>query len=195
MNYLAHLYLSQSDINLMVGNYIADHVKGKDYLKFSEEVQQGIIMHREIDTFTDTHPIPQIGKDRLYAKYGKYSAVLIDMFYDHVLAREWADYSPIPLSTFSRSVYQVLKTQQHLFPASSSRTLDWMSRGDWLSGYATVEGIGRALSGISQRARFENNMDKSVDTLIEFYHEYKAEFAEYFPLLIKHISPFLKHID
>lgn len=192
MNYLAHLYLSQSNINLMVGNYIADHVKGKDYLNYSEGVQQGIIMHREIDTFTDTHEIPLIGKERLYEKYGKYSAVLIDMFYDHVLAREWADYSPIPLSTFSRSAYQVLKSQQAIFPPRSSRTLDWMSRGDWLSGYATVEGVGRALSGISQRASFENKMDEAVNTLVEFYPEYKAEFAEYFPLLIKHIRPFLK---
>jgi acyl carrier protein phosphodiesterase len=195
MNYLAHLYLSQSDINLMVGNYIADHVKGKDYLKYSEGVQQGIMMHREIDTFTDSHSIPQKGKDRLYEKYGKYSAVLIDMFYDHVLAKEWSDYSPIPLSTFSRSAYKLLKSQQHLFPAASSRTLDWMSRGDWLSGYATVEGIGRALNGISQRARFENNMDESVDALIEFYPEYKAEFAEFLPLLIKHLRPYYEGVD
>ena len=179
----------------MVGNYIADHVKGKDYLNYPEGIQQGIRMHRAIDTFTDTHSIPQKGKDRLYDKYGKYSAVLIDMFYDHVLAREWSNYSPIPLSTFSRSAYEVLKTQQHLFPRSSSRTLDWMSRGDWLSGYATTEGIGRALSGISQRAKFDNNMDESVETLIEFYPEYKEEFEEFFPLLIKHVNPFLKHLD
>lgn len=195
MNYLAHLYLSQSDINLMVGNYIADHVKGKDYQNYSKEVQQGILMHREIDTFTDTHAIPQKGKDRLYGKYGKYSAVLIDMFYDHVLAREWTDYSPIPLSSFSRSAYQALKTQQHLFPAASSRTLDWMSRGDWLSGYATTEGIGRALSGISQRASFENNMDESVKTLVEFYSDYKAEFAEFLPLLMKHLAPYFENVD
>jgi len=195
LNYLAHLYLSQSNTDLMVGNYIADHVKGRDYLTYPEGIQKGIKMHREIDTFTDTHAIPQRGKDRLYNKYGKYSAVLIDMFYDHVLAREWSDYSPIALSTFSRSAYKVLKAQQHLFPPASSRTLDWMSRGDWLSGYATVEGIGRALSGISQRARFDNNMDTSVDALIEFYPEYKAEFAEFLPLMIKHLRPYFKEVD
>ncbi len=179
----------------MVGNYIADHVKGKDYLNYPEGIQKGIEMHRAIDTFTDTHPIPQKGKDRLYEKYGKWSAVLIDMFYDHVLAKEWADYSPIPLTSFSKSAYQVLKSQQDLFPPASSRTLDWMSRGDWLAGYATVEGIGRALNGISQRASFENNMDESVKTLVEFYPEYKAEFAEFLPLMIKHLRPYFKEVD
>lgn len=174
----------------MVGNYIADFVKGKEYENYSEGVQKGIIMHRDIDSFTDTHEIPLRTKERLISKYGKYSAVLVDMFYDHVLAREWSSYSPIALRSFTQSAYKALGNQRSSFPERASRMFGYMSQGDWLSGYATLEGMGAALSGISRRASFENNMDEAVNELKEHYELYKIDFEEYFPILIAHLRKY-----
>ena len=195
MNYLAHIYLSQSKIDLMVGNYIADHIKGKELERFSEGVQEGIRMHRAIDSFTDTHEIPHRTKERLYPKYGKYSAVLVDMFYDHVLAKEWSTYSPIELTKFTQSAYAALSTQLDIFPEKAAITFNYMSKGDWLSGYASIHGIGKALKGVSMRAAFDNNMDEAVVELEESYDLYKQDFEEFFPLMIKHLRPYLDHVD
>lgn len=174
----------------MVGNYIADFVKGKEMENYSEGVKRGIVMHRDIDSFTDSHEIPKRTKERLLPKYGKYSAVLVDMFYDHVLAKEWANYSPLPIKSFTKSAYAVLKTQQSSFPAKASRMFNYMSEGDWLSSYASLEGIGAAMSGVSRRASFENNMDEAVIELKEHYEVYKNDFEEFFPILIKHLGPY-----
>lgn len=190
MNYLAHLYLSQNNAELMVGNYIADFVKGKDFEDYPDGIKKGILMHREIDTFTDSHPITLKSKERLYPNYGKYSPVIVDMFYDHILAKEWKDYSPIALASFSNAVYKTLDSFKDQFPPASARTLHYMSKGDWLSGYATLDGMSKALSGISQRANFENNMDVAVQDLEKNYALYKEEFVEFFPLIIKHLRPY-----
>ena len=86
MNYLAHLYLSAFNKEIMVGNFIADRVKGKQYLNFPQEVQQGILLHRSIDSFTDEHPVSKIIRKELFPAHRHYSSVLVDMFYDHFLA-------------------------------------------------------------------------------------------------------------
>ena len=102
MNHLAHLYLSQTNVDLMVGNFIADRVKGKDLLNYSESVQKGIEMHRAIDTFTDEHAVVMKSKKRLFPVYHKYAAVIVDMFYDHILAKNWEEYSPISLKLYAK---------------------------------------------------------------------------------------------
>lgn len=190
MNYLAHLLLSQHDTNLMVGNYIADFVKGKRYEEYSEGIKRGILMHRDIDSFTDSHDIPMRTKERLFPKYGKYSSVLVDMFYDHVLSKEWSNYSPLSLDSFTSSAYRVLKSHQEVFPPKASRILDYMSAGNWLLAYSKIDGMAAALNGISRRASFENNMDEAIIELKDHYDIYKKDFEEYFPLLIKHLRPY-----
>ena len=112
------------------------------------------------------------------------------MFYDHVLAKEWSDYSPISLESFTSSAYSALKAHQSVFPPRASRILDYMSQGNWLLGYASLDGMSAALNGISRRASFENNMDEAVIELKEHYEDYKNDFKEYFPLLIKHLRPY-----
>ncbi len=84
MNYLAHLYLSGKSEELLIGNFIADSVKGAEIDKFSTEIKAGIVMHRLIDTYTDSHPIVSESKIRLREKYKKYSGVVVDIFYDHL---------------------------------------------------------------------------------------------------------------
>ncbi len=173
MNHLAHLFLSQRDPSLMVGNFIADHIKTTKLSSFSEGVQDGILMHRAIDHFTDTHPIVRKSKERLFPKYSHYSAVLVDMFYDHILAKNWSTYSPISLKSFSESAYRVLKSRTTEMPERSVLILDYMSRQDWLTSYGTIEGMGKALNGISRRATFKSKMEEAIVDLERDFSMYE----------------------
>lgn len=181
MNHLAHLFLSQSKVELLTGNYIADHVKGKQFEKFSKGIQKGIMMHRAIDEFTDKHSVVKQSKERLYPKYHKYASVLVDMFYDHILAKNWSDYSPISLESFTQSAYKMLASQRSVFPRSAKRMYDHMSTHDWLLGYAGLEGMQRALNGLAYRAKFDSKMDEAVFDLERDYELYKADFQAFFP--------------
>ena len=185
MNHLAHLFLSQRDPSLMVGNFIADHIKTTKLSSFSEGVQDGILMHRAIDHFTDTHPIVRKSKERLFPKYSHYSAVLVDMFYDHILAKNWSTYSPISLKSFSESAYMVLKSRTTEIPERSVLILDYMSRQDWLTSYGTIEGMGKALNGISRRATFKSKMEEAIVDLERDFSMYEAEFTPFFAALFE----------
>lgn len=192
MNHLAHLFLSQSDINLMVGNFIADHIKGKQILSFSSKVQNGIKMHRAIDDFTDHHAVVRKSKERLYPKYHKYAAVIVDMFYDHILARKFKDYSPISLSSFAQASYQILNAQKQNLPEHSQRFLHYMSENDWLSSYGTEIGIHQALSGLSRRTSFDSKMEESSADLKKDYALYESEFQSFFPELFEFCQQWMK---
>jgi acyl carrier protein phosphodiesterase len=192
MNHLAHLFLSQSDINLLVGNYIADHVKGKQINDFSTEIQRGIMMHRGIDEFTDKHKIVIQSKERLYPKYHKYAAVLVDMFYDHVLAKKWSKYSPIKLESFTKSAYKTLGTKVDLFPHSAQLMYAHMSKHDWLTNYAHLDGMQKALNGLSQRATFASKMEEAVVDLESDFNLYEEEFEVFFPQIIEYANTWTK---
>lgn len=192
MNHLAHLFLSQSDIDLLTGNFIADHIKGNKISPFSEGVKRGIMMHRAIDTFTDQHALVMESKRRLYPKYHKYAAVLIDLFYDHILARNWNTYSPLSLANFSGAAYKMLKSQEGVFPEKSKLVLHYMSINDWLSGYATIEGMGKALIGISKRAKFNSKMDEAIVELERDFSLYEKEFTPFFKELFQYTQDWLE---
>ncbi len=192
MNHLAHLFLAQSDINLLVGNYIADHVKGKQIEEFSSEIQRGIQMHRGIDEFTDKHPVVIECKERLYPKYHKYASVLIDMFFDHVLAKNWQKYSPISLASFTKSAYQMLGTKQNIYPNSVKLMYDHMSKYDWLNSYASINGMGKALNGLANRASFESKMEESIVDLKQDFSFYESNFEAFFPELIEYANTWTK---
>src|SRR5690606_33121767 len=116
MNYLAHIYLSGNDDYITIGNFIADGIKGKDYKNFPKNIQIGILLHREIDTFTDAHPIVRQSTKRLHENYSHYSGVIVDILYDHFLAKNWLQYSDIPLATYVDAFYDNLETHFDLLP-------------------------------------------------------------------------------
>ena len=110
LNFLAHLYLSGSNSKIMIGNFIADHIKGNQFTHLGPEIQQGIKLHQKIDTFTDTHEVTRRSKRRLHKRYGLFAGIVIDIFYDHYLAKNWNDYSEIPLKVYVNSVYNLVKS-------------------------------------------------------------------------------------
>ena len=180
MNFLAHLYLSQHNQELMIGNFIADAVKGKNYLHYPIGIQNGIIMHRHIDTYTDTHPITKQSRDKLSSRYHKYAGVLVDVFYDHFLATNWQQYSTIPLPEFADNAYQIMQSNYSILPEKSQFLLPYMIEHNWLLNYAQISGIKRTLTGMSKRTSFVSNMEFATEELQHYYEEFNQEFISFF---------------
>lgn len=185
MNYLAHVYLSNNNEDLMIGNFIADHVKGKVILDFSDEIRAGIVLHREIDQFTDSHPVFLKSKMRLANNYRKYAGVIVDMFYDHFLAANWDDYSEEDLEKYTQRVYKILMKKFLILPRKTKYILPFMAKSNWLRNYGSFDGLHRALSGMAKRTPYESGMEKATDDLKNDYDFYRQEFREFFPDVIR----------
>ncbi|MBA4145302.1 MAG: DUF479 domain-containing protein [Azospira oryzae] len=184
MNFLAHLYLSGADPKVKIGNFIGDFVKGRNLSEqFEAGIVKGIALHREIDAFTDRHPVVRESKIRLRPKYRHYSPVIIDVFYDHFLAANWANYSDQLLADFARDSYNTLEKYQALLPDQVNQMLPYMIKGNWLVGYSQVEGIHRALSGMARRTPYESKMEEATADLQLYYSEFQDEFDRFFPEL------------
>jgi acyl carrier protein phosphodiesterase len=184
MNFLAHLYLSGDDPNLMVGNFIGDFVKGKIALaEFHPEIIKGIELHRAIDEFTDSHEVVTASKNRLRPKYRHYSGVIVDVFYDHFLAKNWNTYHPELLPDFADKAYGVIQSYDAILPKEVKFMMPYMIKGNWLVNYSSTEGIHRALSGMARRTPYESKMEQSVEDLRENYDDFKNEFEKFFPEL------------
>ncbi|MBC9797080.1 ACP phosphodiesterase [Sinomicrobium weinanense] len=184
MNFLAHIYLSGEDEFIRIGNFIADGIKGKKYREFPEKIQQGIILHREIDSFTDHHPVVRQSTKRLHANYSHYSGVIVDMYYDHFLAHNWEQYSDIPLEAFAEDFYEMLQRNYDILPERTKNMIPYMIKDNWLVGYASLEGMDRALTQMNRRTSYKAHMDLAVNDLREHYKYFENEFTEFFKELI-----------
>ncbi len=183
MNYLAHFLLSNNNDGLIVGNYIADEIRGKDYLKYPEDIMKGVLLHRKIDDFTDRHPTVIKSKDRIREIHKKYTPVIVDVYYDYFLANNWRLYSQEELKPFTQNVYKTLfKNLKHI-PSRSKVKLGFMANGDWLYNYKNIEGIEKALTGLSRRTKFENTMDRAHIELYELRNKFDEDFNIFFPEL------------
>ncbi|MEO5645416.1 MAG: ACP phosphodiesterase [Bacteroidia bacterium] len=190
MNYLAHFYLSGTHEHLLLGNFIADAVKGKQLEAFTGELQQGIRMHREIDFYTDTHPVTSRSKARLRTVFNHYSGVIVDIFYDHFLARNWAEFSAEPLPVYSQRIYSILEAHISEFPERPRHLLPFMKDHDWLMAYKELEGIHRVLTGMSRRAKFESKMEFAAAALEKDYPLFEKDFRDFFPDLVAHTAKY-----
>ncbi|WP_324719239.1 acyl carrier protein phosphodiesterase [Salinimicrobium sp. HB62] len=186
MNFLAHIYLSGNNEDIILGNFIADSIKGRKYLKYPPSVQKGIILHRAIDTYTDSHPIVRTSASKLYKNYSHYSGVIVDIYYDHFLASNWQDYSEVPLENFVAEFYKLLQRKFDLLPAPIQGFLPYMVSENWLLRYASIEGISRILYQMNLRTKNIVQMDKAVNDLQEHYKEFEEEFRSFFPELHKY---------
>jgi acyl carrier protein phosphodiesterase len=184
MNFLAHLYLSGNDPEIMIGNFIGDFVRGRHvHEQFKPNIALGIELHREIDEFTDSHVVVLESKKRLRPKYRHYAPVIVDMFYDHFLAARWHNYHIQSLSDFAAYAYSQLKDHEPILPERVVQMMPYMIKGNWLVSYAQLEGIHRALSGMSRRTPFDSKMDEAVFDLEKSYAEFESEFVLFFPEL------------
>tara|TARA_R110002167_G_scaffold87924_4_gene237243 strand:+ start:6385 stop:6987 length:603 start_codon:yes stop_codon:yes gene_type:complete len=184
VNYLAHIYLSGENDLVTIGNFIADGIKGKNYLKFPKEIQIGILLHRHIDTFTDAHKTVRKSTKRLHEKYSHYSGVIVDILYDHFLAKNWNAYCDTPLSEYVGAFYDSLETHYELLPLRIQKMTPYMTTNNWLVSYASIEGITKALEGVNRRTKYISSMNEAVIELEEFYADFENEFTQFFDELI-----------
>jgi acyl carrier protein phosphodiesterase len=192
MNFLAHLYLSGNDSDIMIGNFIADSVKGKLYSKYRPKVQKGILLHRKIDEFTDKHPITRELKLLLKSRYNKHSGVVIDIFYDHFLSLNWEKYSSISLKAFISNCHRVILRNIFILPPNIKSFLPVLiARGRFLS-YSKIEGIKNVLYTMSKYTSLPNESDFAIEILTQHYHHFDLKFQDFFSDLIKMVTNELK---
>ena len=180
MNFLAHIYLSGDNDLIKIGNFMADGIHGKHFENFPSEVQKGIILHRGIDTFSDAHPVFRKSTKRLHPNYHHYSGVIVDVFYDHFLAKNWSNYSDEKLEDFVERFYQSLKDNYDILTLRTQTLMPYMIEHNWLVSYRTIEGINRILTQMDNRMKYQSNMRYATRDLSEFYYGFEEEFTAFF---------------
>ncbi len=188
MNYLAHIYLSGNNEEILVGNFIGDYVKGFELGRFNERVRKGIMLHRHIDSFTDTNIIVKRSKTRILEKYHKYAGIIIDIFYDHFLVSNWPDYSPVPLDEYVSKVHKTLTTYVDMLPEGVKLFLPSFIQNNWIQKYSTIEGIEDVLHKMSARTTLPEETAYAIKVLREEYQKFDAEFSSFFPTIINYVT-------
>ena len=169
----------------MIGNFIADHVRGNHFTHFNVEIQQGIILHRAIDTFTDAHPIVRKSKRRLHKRYRHYDGVIIDIFYDYFLAKNWAQYSAIPLDIYTKAIYDLFDKKSPELPIKSQNFIKYMIEYDILYNYQFKDGIAKVLNGMNSRTKGKSQMNLAIEDLSIVHTALEKDFKLFFIDLIQ----------
>ena len=192
MNFLAHIYLSGNNEGVIVGNFIGDAIKGNRFNNYEENIKKGILLHRKIDCFTDNHEIVGISKSKLRDHYRKHAGIVIDIFYDHFLAKNWQNYSNEDLNDFVQNAYKILMVHNNILPTEVMRYLPYMILYDWLGSYKHIESIKMVLNGMSRRTSLPNKTNYAIEILRSNYYELDNEFKAFFEDIIVFVQNELK---
>lgn len=180
MNFLAHIYLSGENDLIKIGNFMADGIRGKQFEHFPEDVQKGILLHRFIDTYTDSHDIFRTSTKRLHERYHHYAGVIVDIVYDHFLAKNWTNYSDEKLESFISRFYNSLHDNYDILTEKTQGLMPYMIERNWLLSYRTTEGIHQILTQMDRRSKNISQMQYAIEELNEFYEEFEEEFTSFF---------------
>lgn len=183
MNHLAHALLAGDDPDWRLGGLLGDFVHGPVPSGLRTGVEHGIRLHRAIDVYTDAHPVVVALRGRFAAPFRRYAGILIDVWFDHVLAREFARWCDTPLATFSDSVIDLLQQHRDELPPDLQRFAFYMERAGLPAAYADSAVVGRALAGIGTRLSRANPLDQSLPVLQALDAELQAGFDAFFPEL------------
>jgi acyl carrier protein phosphodiesterase len=186
MNYLAHIYLSGEDEKTLVGNFIGDYIKGKKIENYSKDIQKGILLHRHIDTFTDSHFKFLEAKKLFRAEFGLYSGIMIDFFFDHFLASNWNLYSTLTLRNFSKRTHAILLSNFLNLPTRVQGFLPFLIQNRRLESYASVDGIIQSIEIMSKYTSLpaKSEIAKKIllanyDYLSKIFEEFMVEMLEF----------------
>lgn len=182
MNYLAHLHLGGPAPHQLLGSLYGDFVKGPLDGRWPQCIEAGIRLHRRIDLFTDTHPLVRDARALFPAARRRVSGILLDLFFDHCLARDWADYAEVPLPTFTGQVYRVLADQAAL-PGALARIAPRMAEQDWLGSYREFDTLAAVVGGMSRRLSRPELLAGGFDELAERYQPLSDHFRRFYPEL------------
>lgn len=188
MNFLAHLYLSGDNVDIRTGNFIGDYVKGRQLERYPDGVQKGIFIHRAIDFYTDTHPATFEVRQLFREGYRKYAGVVVDVFFDHFLARYWATFSPFPLRGFTRKFYYQMVLRYRELPKKVKGVLPLLIQTNRLYSYHTIEGMRSALEIMSEVTSLPDQTDFAIETLRNNYSFIRDQFLIFFPDIIDYVK-------
>lgn len=196
MNYLAHLYIAEDSDESLLGNLLGDFVKGRLENQYGTEIIKGIRTHRKVDSYTDANAKFLECKKLLEPERRRFAGIIIDLSFDHFLAKNWAQYSDVELNDFTNRVYSLLLKHESTLPQKLRDRLPYMVHDDWLGSYKNVDTIGLALNAISRRLgnRFERAriIKGGIDDIKSNYEELEEKFSEFFPELISFIDDYRK---
>lgn len=186
MNYLVHLYLAGNSDELIVGNFIGDFVKGRLGDRYATQITKGIRLHRKIDSYTDSHPVISRSK-KLVSRYRRrYAGIIIDICFDHFLAKNWNDYSSEKFDDFVARICSALRRYEYVMPPPARGLLPAIENDDWLGRYRYIDQLSLVFAGISKRLKRKNPLQGSEDELIINYSAFENNFRLFFPQLIDH---------
>jgi acyl carrier protein phosphodiesterase len=192
VNWLAHVFLSEPNVEFQLGNLLADVVRGPQREAMSAHFVRGAACHKAIDAFTDAHAVVKRSRSRIGSEHRRFSGVLVDVFYDYFLARDWARYSPIALDAYTADFYARVRAHPIELPPDARTMLDRIVRHDLLGSYARVAGVERALSRLStylsSRWRKQFALERGVRDLLAHEAAFAADFREFFPALQAHVA-------
>jgi acyl carrier protein phosphodiesterase len=195
MNFLAHMLLSGNDTEIITGNYVADFISNKEVKDYPKGIQNGIIIHRQIDSYTDAHPLVKQSTGRLREHYHKYAPVVIDILYDYVLVQNWDKYAEKDIQNFCNMIYQALEASFEWMPEKLVNRTKGMIQSNWLVKYGTEQGINKTFEYLDKRTRFPTNFENAFTIFMEEYDAYEKEFNSFFPDLIKTLPHLLNNIN
>ncbi len=187
MNYLAHIFLSGSSEEILIGNFIGDYVKGRDYLNYPAQIKKGILLHRRIDSFTDSHKIVHQSMSYFAPQYHKYAGIIIDILYDHYLIKNWDRYCPLPLETYKVEVFDMLKRNYGVMPERVQFLLSSFIKNDWIEIYSSLEGIISIYYRMSMRTTLPDHSEFAREVIRKYNIQMESEFLTYFPELIRYV--------
>ncbi|MDR1667066.1 MAG: ACP phosphodiesterase [Bacteroidales bacterium] len=188
MNYLAHTYLSGDNDDIKIGNFLGDWVKGSDYLNYSEDIRKGILLHRNIDSFTDRHPIVHLGANRFQPRYAKYSGIIIDILYDHFLASNWNAFNDMELHDYVNRIHNMMLNNLGILPERLQEYLPAFMNERWIERYSTIEGIRDVLDAMSKRTSLPNETEFAIGVMEAFYDNFRYEFFDFFGQIIEFVE-------
>jgi acyl carrier protein phosphodiesterase len=187
MNWLAHLLLSEPTDEFRIGNLLPDMVPLNGLTGLPPGFLRGVNCHRRIDAFTDAHPVVRRSIGRLESRHRRFGGIIVDLFYDHFLAQDWAAYSRLPLERFTEEVYAAFVRQRRWIPAPAVPVLEAMSEGNWLCSYREREGVRIALNRIGARLKKPQQLGEAVADL-ELHHDaLLGDFQQFLPELLAHV--------
>jgi acyl carrier protein phosphodiesterase len=180
LNFLAHIYLSGDSREILIGNFIGDYVKGKNITGYPEEVKLGIMLHRRIDSFTDNHTLTRSSKKIIAKKYGLYSGIVVDIYYDHFLSANWHLYSEIPLREYIHDRYRLLDSGFSIFPAGVKSWFPYFIKSNWLETYIHFAGLNMVFKRMSYRTSLPDHSEYAVSQLKQNYDLLEENFIDFF---------------
>lgn len=190
MNFLGHLYFSRNDKQLMLANLFGDFVKGKDLTHFREKTQKGIFLHRTIDSYIDHHPAIHELLKKLYKPLPKVAGIAVDLYFDHILAKNWKAYHPLELTTFIQDFYDSIDLSHPEFTGEFRFVMQKMVEKNWLYQYQFEHGLYKACQGVSERISFDNELIHGLSV----YRENEAAIRNAFEIYMEDAKLYLNSI-